>query len=105
MFNPFETIEARLANIENLLLDLKHDAKNTHNLPETDQLLTIQQAADFLKLSVPTIYSLVSRSEIPVSKKGKRLYFSEQELTAWIKGGRKKTLQELSAEADKYLKK
>ncbi len=43
--------------------------------PETDQLLTIQQAAEFLKLSVPTLYGLVSKSQLPVSKRGKRLYF------------------------------
>ena len=42
---------------------------------EFDQLLTIQQAADLLSLSVPTLYGLVSKSQLPVSKRGKRLYF------------------------------
>jgi excisionase family DNA binding protein len=72
--------------------------------PETDQLFTIKEAAVFLHLSVPTIYGLVNRSEIPVSKKGKRLYFSKQELTEWIKSGRKKTIAEINSEADTYLK-
>ena len=42
---------------------------------EADKLLTIRQVAEVLTLSVPTIYGLVSRSEIPCMKKGKRLYF------------------------------
>lgn len=71
--------------------------------PETDQLLTVPQAAEFLSLSIPTVYGLVSRAELPVNKRGKRLYFSKQELTDWIKQGRKKTLSETATEAEAYL--
>ena len=70
-------------------------------LPQStaDQLLTIQEAAELLHLSVPTCYGLVHRKEIPVCKKGKRLYFPKQELIEWIKTGRKQTATELSDEA------
>lgn len=71
---------------------------------QSDQLLTIKQAAEMLCLSVPTIYGLVHRAVIPVSKRGKRLYFSKAELTQWIKEGRKKTTTEIAAEAEQYLK-
>jgi excisionase family DNA binding protein len=73
------------------------------NQPETDQLLTVQQAAQFLTLATATIYSMVCRGEIPSSKRGKRLYFSKQELTAWVKSGRNKTLSDHNADADAYL--
>jgi excisionase family DNA binding protein len=69
-----------------------------------DELLTVKQAAQLLALSVPTLYSLVSKSQLPVNKKGKRLYFSKQELIDWIKGGRKKTEHEIGIEAENYLK-
>lgn len=72
---------------------------------EGDELLTIQQAADLLKLSVTTIYGLVSKAEIPVNKRGKRLYFSKGELTAWVKEGRKKTLTEIQEAAHKHITK
>jgi len=72
---------------------------------EIDQLLTIKEAAVFLHLSVPTIYGYVSRSAIPVSKQGKRLYFSKQELTEWVKIGCKKTIAEINDEANTYLRK
>lgn len=71
---------------------------------ETDQLLSVQEAAAFLNLSVPTIYGYVQRQEVPVSKRGKRLYFSRNELTDWVKEGRRKTLSEIEEEADNYLK-
>jgi excisionase family DNA binding protein len=66
---------------------------------ESDQIFTISEAAEFTHLAVPTIYGLVHRGEIPVNKKGKRLYFSKNELVAWIKSGRKKTNHEIISEA------
>ncbi|HEX3024623.1 MAG TPA: helix-turn-helix domain-containing protein [Chitinophagaceae bacterium] len=66
MINPFETIDARLSNIENLLLDLKHLPKETSERPNTDELLTVQDAAIFLRLSVPTVYGLISKGDLPV---------------------------------------
>lgn len=72
---------------------------------QTEQLLTVQQAAEFLSLSVPTIYSKVSRAELPVMKMkgGKRLYFSSTELMDYLKEGRRKTNEELENEAETYL--
>ena len=75
------------------------------NQPEPEQLLTVQQAAELLNLSVPTLYGYTQRAEIPVCKRGKRLYFSKQSLFEWIKDGRKKTLAETASEAEAYLKK
>lgn len=92
VFQLFE----KLNNIEHLLL-------NKTNQPESDQLLTIQQAGQLIKLSVPTIYGYVSKNEIPFSKKGKRLYFSKQQLFDWIQEGRKKTKSEITVEASSYL--
>lgn len=88
----------KLDSIERLLLE-----KSNEPQPDADQLLTIQQAGELLNLSVPTLYGHVQRAAIPVCKKGKRLYFSKQELTEWIRQGRKKTISEIGSEADNYL--
>lgn len=69
-----------------------------------ERLLTVQETADFLSLSVPTIYSKVSRGELPVMKRSKRLYFSSTELLEYLKDGRKKTNAEIEAEAHTYLR-
>jgi excisionase family DNA binding protein len=76
---------------------------NTAPQPETDQVLTIKEAAGVLNLSVSTLYGLVNRAAVPVYKRSKRLYFSKQELLDWIKEGRKKTASEINAEADAYI--
>lgn len=67
-----------------------------------EKLMTVAEAAEFLNLSVPTIYSLVHKGTIPTNKKGKRLYFLQSELTDWIKSGRRKTMAEI--ESEQYLK-
>jgi excisionase family DNA binding protein len=81
------TLHDKVDSIKDLLLE----GKPSQN-PNTSDLMTVEQAAIFLSLSVPTIYTKVSRKELPVNKGGKRLYFSKGELWAWIKSG-KKTIQ------------
>lgn len=104
MNNPFDLIDTRLGNIENLLLDLKLGSLTNLVEPNTtNDFLTIQEAAKFLSLKVPTLYSKVSKGELSCMKRGKRLYFSQTELSDYLKQGRKKTLTEIASEADNYL--
>ncbi|MEP3209547.1 MAG: helix-turn-helix domain-containing protein [Maribacter sp.] len=78
-------------------------AKNEQKTTETQEhFLSVQEAAKFLNLAIPTIYSKVSKGELPVMKRGKNLYFSSTELMAYLKGGRKKSNAEIDAEAEAY---
>jgi excisionase family DNA binding protein len=86
-------LQDKLESIEQLLLQQQDQS------PGQEEILTITQAAKFINLSVPTIYSKVCRKEIPVNKQGKRLYFYRSELTEWIKSGRKRTADEIRAES------
>ncbi len=88
----------KLDEIERILLSQNIEAPH-----EEDKLLTIREAAEILHLSIPTVYGLVQRAEVPVCKRGKRLYFSKQELVSWIMSGRKKTVTEIDAEAEQYI--
>ena len=72
---------------------------------QPEQLLTVQEAAQFLNLTVPTIYSKVSKGELPVMKRSKRLYFSSIQLMEYLKEGRKKSNAEIEQEAEAYLSK
>lgn len=105
MNNPFEVIEQKLSNIESLLLTINSQPKEVEPTDHPDKLLTVQEAAEFLHLSTATIYSKVSRNELPVCKTpgAKRLYFSLAELTDYVKAGRKLTNAEIEAKADQYL--
>ncbi len=85
----FEKVE----NIELLIENLQPKE------PDENQLLTIQEAAEFLKVTVPSLYSKVSRKEIPVNKPGRRLYFYKNDLLDWVRTSKKKTGAELQTEA------
>ena len=90
-----------VSELKQLLLQ-KSDQQTT--IP-SEQLFTVKEAADFLNLSVPTIYSKVSRGELPVMKRGKKLHFSNTELMQYLKDGRKLTNSEIETEAENYLQK
>lgn len=68
-----------------------------------DKLLNIDEACELLHLEKPTVYSKVSRGELPHMKKGKRLYFSRESLIEYIHSGRVKTNEELQEDALGYL--
>jgi excisionase family DNA binding protein len=82
---------------------LKHNQPTNTPQQTTDELLTVQDAAQLLRLSVPTIYGLIHKGEIPMLKRSKRCYFLKADLIEYIKAGKKKTLVELANEADTYL--
>ena len=101
----FENLPAAVGEITDKLLRIEKllESLSTSNYP-AKHLMTISEAAQFLSLSTSTIYSKVCRMEIPVHKKGKRLYFEMQELYEWIREGKQKTAEELHKAADEYLK-
>jgi len=68
-----------------------------------EQFLTVDETAKFLNLSVPTIYSKVSKRELPYMKRGKRLYFARKDLETYLQSGRVKTVREFEDEEEKRL--
>lgn len=96
----FTHLTNEVSEIKRLLLE-----KSNEQPTETDELLTVQDTAKFLSLSVPTVYTLISRRDVPFMKRSKRVYFSKLELINYLKLGRKKTMAETASEAENYLKK
>lgn len=89
-----------VSELKQLLLQSNPQEKTA----EPEKLLDIKQAAAYLGLTVPTMYTKVSKGELPVMKRSKRLYFSQSELLEYLKTGRKKTNADIAAEAANYLK-
>jgi excisionase family DNA binding protein len=104
MENPFEIIIQRLNAIERLLYEIK-TGKQVEIMPVaySNELMNVQQVAEYLSLSVQTIYGLVHKMEIPNAKRGKRLYFKRAEIDDWISQSRRKTIAEIEQEASNYL--
>jgi len=82
LFEKVERIELLLARLEPKEAD-------------ENELLNIEEAAAFLKVSVAALYTKVSRQEIPYSKPGKRLYFNRIDLKEWVRLGKRKTINDL----------
>lgn len=82
--NPFEIIEARLANIENLLLDIKRPPKT----PELPDSCGINEACIILgttekPASRAKIYQLTHLRKVSFKHFGRALVFSRRELLAY----------------------
>ncbi len=93
--NPFDLLNTRLKRIENLLTNILDENQRHSSQSLTSKSKTIELAVALTGLKKKTIYNLVYKRMIPHSKRGKRLYFDEEELTQWIKKGKRKTLEEL----------
>ena len=93
-----EAVSYLIEKVDNLELIIKNQPKDSE-----DEFLTVEEASAFLTLSLPTVYSKVSKKELPYMKQGKRLYFLKSDLIEYIKDGRVKTVSEVEAEADQFL--
>ncbi|MDM1556334.1 helix-turn-helix domain-containing protein [Chryseobacterium indologenes] len=52
--------------------------------------MDINSLTNYIPLTKSTIYSMVSRNQIPYRKIGKKLIFNKEDINNWIeKGGRK----------------
>lgn len=69
---------------------------------EPNKILNVKEAAKFLDLAIPTIYSLVCGRQIPHFKTRGRLRFNSSELTDWIKSGRRLTQNQIDCIAERF---
>lgn len=61
---------------------------------DKDVLVEIEDDFRIIRKAKPTIYTLVRKGLPPAYKKGKKLYFYDDELLAWIENGRRKTSEQ-----------
>ena len=103
----FDKLPEAVTMLTKEVSELKRLLIEKQEQPTTDQPeqpLIIDEVATLLHLTKPTVYSKVSKNELPgVCKQGKRLYFDRQTIIDWIKQGRKKSNAEIEQEAKAYL--
>ena len=71
--------------------------------PPTDEMLSVNEAALFLKVTKPTIYDLINKGKLPTYKPLKQCYFFKAELIDFVRQSKKKTDAEIDSETDAYL--
>jgi excisionase family DNA binding protein len=101
----FEQLPEAVTMLANEVSELKRLLVQKQQSTEPQNaLISIDQAAELLQLTKPTIYSKHSKGELPgVCKVGKKLFFEKDVLINWIKEGRKLSNSEIAAAADNYL--
>jgi excisionase family DNA binding protein len=66
-----------------------------------EDIIKVEEASKILKLATSTIYSKVSKNELPVLKRGKPLLFSKIALNEYLNSDHRKTFSEINYEAEK----
>lgn len=86
--------------IENCVRRVLSENTNPQSQPPDPSLniirdvIDINTACKLLNYSKPTLYSKISKGQIPVHTRGRPLIFSRKELLTWLKDGRPKMTDE-----------
>ncbi len=96
----FTQLFIEVSEIKSMLL-----GKSNKQPTETDCWFDLNELCNYHpdKPSKTTVYGWVHAGTIPVHKGGKKLRFLKSEIDSWLRQGRKKTLTEISCEAETYL--
>lgn len=104
----FEQMPSAIERIIESLKRIEHRLNQQINMDDSEtengeSLFTVPEAAEFLHLSVPTIYGLTHKRQVPHQKRGKRIYFLKSDLLDWVKKGKRMTNEEIEQQAENYL--
>jgi hypothetical protein len=95
--------------IQNAVRKVNTEIPKAESYQEIEKPLNTKGAAEFLGITVNTVYGYTFRKVIPFSKKGKFNYFYKSQLIEWIKEGQRKMVSEIEAavinETDAFLSK
>lgn len=98
MPQAIELILEKLAEIEQVLA-IKKQSEDKFS-----EIMGVREAGMLLKLTKSTIYTKVSRGELPAFKSGKRLLFHRTELLEHMQLSKKMNSYQLKKEADLYIR-
>ncbi len=88
--------------IQNELKEIKELLKK--QTLQQKEILTIEEASEFLGLSTSRLYKMTSNKEIPHYKPGgKKIYLNLQELEQWILNSRVDSIYDIDEKLDGYL--
>ncbi len=100
----FDSLPRAMASLFDEVKQIKSLILESSTSQPGDQLLTIEETAEFLHVQKQTLYSYVSKGIIPNHKRAGRLYFSKNDLIEWVKSGNKRSF-DVEVEAQKIITK
>lgn len=86
-FNDLPMVVAELRDevvgMKVALLDLQK-GENKQNMERVRRTMNVEEAADYLRMPVNTLYMKLQKGEVPGSKPGKRWVLFNDELDKWL---------------------
>lgn len=98
-----EAVE-RLSGKVDILIERVNALSNSGTPNENQhELLDLQSAAKMVGKAPSTLYTMTSKRQIPFHKRGNKLYFFKDELTAWIETSDQAGLTATEADFEQHL--
>ena len=87
----FEQLPQAVSELTTQVMELRNMVSSLQPQVPTEKhrIIFIDDACIITQKAKPTIYTLARKGLIPAYKRGKKLYFYEDELLKWIEEGRK----------------
>ncbi len=76
LFNELKSLNKRLDKIEETFSSEKSN--------NSEDIMTVDEAAEYLKINKGTLYRYTSTNKIPFYKTGKRIYFKREHLNEYM---------------------
>ena len=102
-----KTVVVSTEELENIILDcvdrcLSVFKKELIPTRMESDIISAKEAAEYIKISIPTLYKFTAAGDLPFIKRHGKLLFSKKELTAWLMEGSSKqptTLKQIEKSA------
>ena len=92
-----DALHREMAEVKEILLSVQ--TKIGSNPDDEHRPINVKDAAKYLDLQIPTLYSKISRGQMPYFKRDKRVYFTKKLLNEYLAQGYVKSSVELEEEA------
>jgi excisionase family DNA binding protein len=83
---PEDTLVMKRTDLKNALSELIGEL---HMDNPKDEIMTIKEAAEYLKVSIPTVRLMIANKEIPFFKKGQIIRLNRSAVKEWVRDNQK----------------
>ena len=82
-------LQKEVSSMKALLLQSLHNGQNQQKKENTHRLMSVEEAAEYLRMPKNTLYIKLQSGEVPASKLGKYWKIYQEELDKWLEVNRK----------------
>jgi len=96
-------IELQLqVQLEKILLAFEE--RQIKKMKELEKFFSVEEVAQYIGFKKASIYGLINRKSIPYIKCGRLLKFEKSQIDLWLQSKRRKTGEQIMADAERYIK-